>query len=206
MKISILILASIIAIGGFASAQPIDPDPDGMSIYFDTEGQDFIVLVHPWEPALDAGPTISTYLLLTRPSTPFWAVKGWEARIEFETNSFTPPLGMTLTPGAVDLDDDPDDYVVECDDTALIPITGDVVVLASVEFSWLGFEGYAVATIHLYGVEGSASFPVSPGYISGLGLLTPCHCIFSTWGGVAFVTNELIRNEDMAWGDVKSLY
>ncbi|MBC8424960.1 hypothetical protein H8E07_12620 [bacterium] len=204
--LKLISILTLIIICGIAGAQPIDPDPDGMSFYFDTEGHDWLVIVDPWEPAYGAGPTIATYLLLTRPSTPFWAVKGWEARFEYETNTFTPPLGLTLTPGAIDLDDDPDDYVVECDDTALIPITGDVVVLASVEFSWLGFEGYAEANIHLYGVEGSASFPVSPGYISGLGLLTPCHCIFGSWGSVAFVMNELIRNEGMTWGDVKSLY
>ncbi len=80
----------IVAFSTVALAEPIDPDPDGMSVYFDTEGTVYCLEVDDWEPAAGAGPEITAYLLVTRPDTPFPYIQAWEAHVEMHTNSHTP--------------------------------------------------------------------------------------------------------------------
>lgn len=194
-----------------AGAQPIDPDPDGMGFYFDTEGIEYCIDVDDWVPAFGAGPTIMGYLIVTRPDTPFPSIQAWEAQVIIMTNSYTPPTGLVLTPGAVDYDGDPNDYVVGCGGTAAIPITGEAVVIASVEMAWLGFEGHAEAHVELYRVQGSQSFPDGPGYAAEAGFLSPCQPYQYPWGDCAWINHTdgcgpHIANEGMTWGAVKNLY
>lgn len=191
-----------------AIAQPVDPDPDGMSIYFDTEGTQWCLDVPPWEPAVGAGPTITAYLLVTRPSTPHPTILAWEAHVEIITNSHTPPLQFNHCPGAVDYDSDYEDYVVGCACPELCDIVDDLAMIAWVDIAWLGLEGQAEATFVLRGVDGSISFPDGPGYAAAILEPLPCQPLFGTWGEVAWVNGgcQTISSEEMAWGMVKSLY
>ena len=205
-----ILIPAVIVFSGLAVAPPIDPNPDGMGFYFDTEGAEFCMTVDDWTPAIGAGPTITAYLLVTRPDTPFPTIQAWEAHIEIETNSFAPhPAAVYLTPGMADYNGDPDDWVVS---NLPITITGDATMIARIEITWLGFEGHAQATILLDGVDGSLSFPDGPGYAAEAGFPTPCQPYHGNWGICAWInTTGLecgpdIANDAMTWGEVKGLY
>jgi hypothetical protein len=189
-----------------ASAEPIDPDPDGMGIYFDTEGTAYCLTVDDWEPAVGAGPTIDVYLLVTRPDTPYPSILAWETHVEIISNSLIPTHYLTVTPGCAFYMPE-EDYVIGCS-YAPIPIIDDVAMIASAELSWLGTEGHAEVTFIMRGVQGSLSFPDGPGYASAPGFPSPCQPLFGEWGEVAWVNGncQTIAGEDMAWGMVKSLY
>lgn len=205
----ILILLLLAAVG--ASASPIAPQPqqapDGMSVYFDLVGDVSCGIIEDWTPGIEAGFTVMAYLLLTFPETEFPSVKAWEAHLEIETNAYLVPV-VNLTPGAIDIDPDEDDYVVGCGGTAAIPITGDFTVLATLELRWLGYEGSAGCTITLEGVEDSVSFPAGAGYIPEPGFPIPCTSAWTTWGPCAWIGDYCwdVGNEGMTWGQVKSLY
>ena len=201
-----------VALHSIAVSQPFDPDPDGMCFYFDEEATIWCQHVDDWVPAYSAGPTITAYLLVTRPGTPHPSIWAWEAHVDIVTNSYTPPTGLTLTPGAAAYDLENGDYVVGCYGDWAIPITGEAVVIAWVDVAWIGFEGHAQAGFFLGGIEGSESFPDGPGYESGPGLLSPCHTFADQWGACAWINDpiydclEEIGREVMSWGMVKSLY
>ncbi len=212
---SALTVLAVIVVCGPAAAQWSDPDPDGMSLYFDEDATIWCGIVHPWMPGPGAGPSFFVYLIVTNPSTNFPSIKAWEARVEITTNSYIPYEGLTLTPGALDADPDPDNYLVGCGGLYdAIVIDDDTVVLASAELRWLGFEGAAAGTFHLYGIEGSLSFPDGPGYAAAPGYLYPCQSLIGTnlWGECAYLNpsghqcEPIIASEVMTWGMVKSLY
>ncbi|MBC8424959.1 hypothetical protein H8E07_12615 [bacterium] len=212
---TVLVALAVVLICGPVAAQWIDPDPDGMSLYFDEEATIWCGSVDDWVPAIGAGPSFSVYLIVTNPSTGFPSIRAWEARVEITTNSFIPYEGLTLTPGAIDTDPDPDNYVVGCGGLYDgILIHDDTVVLAIAELQWLGFEGTATGTFELCGVEGSLSFSDGPGYAVAPGYLYPCQSFFGTdnWGVCAYLNpgahecEPIIASENMTWGMVKSLY
>ncbi|MBC8424962.1 hypothetical protein H8E07_12630 [bacterium] len=209
-KLLFLVWLILIGCGAPVTAEPIDPDHDGMSVYFDEEATTFAYYVDDWIPAIGAGPTITAYLIITRPYLPypFLYIRAWEAHIEIITNSLTPPLRMQLEPCSVDYDNDPDDYVIGFCPCIGIDITGDAVILGHVELNWLGIEGRAEAEFFITGVEGSLHFPDGPGYAVEAGFPSPCQPIFGTWGLCAWVNVHTIpiKNETMTWGDVKTLY
>ena len=193
-----------------ASAEPIDPDPDGMGVYFDTEGMEYCIVVDDWVPGPGAGPgVIDAFLLVTRPDTPFPTIQAWEAQINITTNSYLAPV-VTLTPGAADYDADPEDYVVGAGGANANPITGNATVIANIALEFLGFEGTASVIVTMGGVPGSLSFPDGPGYAAEAGFPSPCQSRFGVWGGNAWINADchgwIIANEELTWGTVKSLY
>jgi len=196
------------ACGVPAGAQPLDPDPDGMSFYFDTEGMTNCLELDDWEPAVGAGPTVMAYLLVTNPDTPFPSIQAWVAYAEIIMNSDTPTWGLTLTPGASTYDGLPPGwYEVGCGGAAAIPITGSATVIAWAELSWLGTEGHAEATFILRGIEGSY-FDPDPGYAAAAGYPSSCQSPFGEWGEVAWINGgcQTIGGEDLTWGAMKELY
>ncbi len=206
-KMLALTAMAVIAFSGLALAQ-LDPDADGMSVYFDDQGMSYCLEVDPWVPGPGAGPgLIEAYLLVTRPDTPYPTIQAWEAQINITTNSYLVPV-VNLTPGAADYDADLEDFVVGCGGVNAIPITGDATVIANIELEFLGFEGTAEVVVNMNGVPGSLSFPDGPGYAAEAGFPSPCQCIFGAWGDVAWINNCMhpVANEDMTWGSVKSLY
>ena len=200
--------AILISIGyGYpAVAQPVDPDPDGMSIYFDTEGMSWCLEVPSWEPALGAGPAIDAYLLVTNPDTPYPSILAWEAHVEIISNSLIPTLYLDPTPGCV-VTIITEDYVMGCIANP-IPIIDGVAMIASAQLHWLGTEGHAAATFIVRGVEGSISFADGPGYASAPGFASPCQPLFGAWGEVAWINGgcQTVGDESLTWGAVKGLY
>jgi len=201
------ILIMLMLLATCTAAHPVDPDPDGMGVYFNPEGSDYCIWVEDWVPGPGAGPgLVNAYLLVTRPDTPFPSIQAWEAQLSIVTNSYLQPV-VTLTPGASDYDSDPEDYVVGCGGANAIPISGDAVVIANIALEFLGFEGSAYVAVSLAGVPDSQSFPDGPGYAAEAGFLSPCHSIWGSWGPVAYINGDCpIATEDMTWGAVKSLY
>ena len=202
-------LIVLMLIAACAAAQPVDPNPDGMSIYFDTEGTAYCLELDDWEPTAGAGPTITAYLLVTRPDTVFPTIQAWEAHIEIVTNSYTPPSASPwqLTPGSANYTNIPGDYVVS-PGHGYQPIICEAVLIAQVDLSWSGWEGHAEATFILEGVEGSLSFPDGPGYAAEAGFPSPCQSLFGEWGEVAWINGDCLSmgNDDLTWGAVKRLY
>jgi len=188
-----------------AAAQPIDPDPDGMSVFLEYEGEmDYCMTMDDWFPAPPpAGPgTITVFLLLTRPSTDQDVITNWEARVDLHCNSLLAPDVMNVAYNHVDHDDDPDDYVIE----GYIPLSGDSTILAWFDIEYLGYEGHVEIMVELAGVEGSQVFSDGPGY-QAHGVF-PCQSMLGSWGPMAWVNGPCatIADERMAWGAVKSLY
>ena len=198
-------ILAVLIMSSLGVAQPIDPDSDGMSIYFDTEGTVYCLELDDWEPAAGAGPEITAYLLVTRPDTSYPGIQAWEAHVEMHTNSLTPPTGLFLAAAFCDYHPGPDDYMAG---DWVIPITGDATAIAWVDLSWTGWEGHAEATFILRGVEGSIYFPDGPGYHAEAGFPSPCQPLFGAWGEVAWINGgcQTVGDEEMTWGAVKGLY
>ena len=211
-KMYALFVLTAVALHTVAVAQPIDPDPDGMGMYFGDWGSERCLIVDDWTPGIGNGVTIVVYLLVTRPSTSLPYIQGWEAHVEIDTNSYLPTTSLTLSPGAINLAKNLDDYVVVANGDAAIPSQGHAVTLATAELVWLGPEGHAWAEIRLGGVEGSLLFPDSPGYYSDDSAApTPCRHEFGPWGAYTWVNgnciwvSDRVVDENLTWGEVKSL-
>ena len=105
-------------------------------------------------------------------------------------------------------------HTLDAGGDAAIPVTGEAVLLATIEMAWLGFEGRATAAIHLSSVMNSALLPDGPGYHSDEAATpTPCQSLFHSWGVCALIDSDCdlgwsapSANEDMTWGAVKRLY
>ncbi len=209
MKLLLILLTALLC-SGLAGADPVDPNPDGMSIYIDEQATDFCIDDPPIYVA------VPVYIVLTHPSTSDPHILSWEARVEFEGNAtfgvggegyvqwdfFGYGVGLPLT----------EDLVVGTGDPPM-PITGDATVLAMAELIWTTFGGYGQFSIGR--VTDSATFPDGPGYSSAVGFSIPCHHIFSepgtpcAWINPAYfwvVCESLVANEDRTWGEVKALY
>jgi hypothetical protein len=194
-----LALVAVLVFSSMAMAQ-IDPDPDGMSLYFDTEGMTFCMDYDGSVPL-----SITAYLLLTNASVSEPAVLGWEAHLEIESNAFSinPWVlydGTNVGSGM--------DFIVG-NGAFPLPIVDGVCALAEVGILFFGqIDPYAIYTVT--GVEGSLSYPNGTGYAAEVGFPKPCQPIFGTWGACAWVNGGnncfSIANEDMTWGSVKSLY
>jgi hypothetical protein len=204
-KMLIFSVMAVLAFSSFAQAVPVDPDPDGMSVYFDMDATAFCIDTQPgYFP-------ITAYLMVTNHSTELDYIVSWEAQLTVEGNPLVPiPSGWDLTAGAANYGSG-DDYIVG---TVAPPLdfTGDATMLASITLAFLGGEvdPYAIFTIGQ--VPGSTSFPEGAGYTSQPGSPIPCQHIFDAWGTPCAWVNGSeedcggTANEDKTWGSVKSLY
>ncbi len=196
-KMLVLTAVAVLAFSGMAMAQ-LDPDPDGMSVYFDAEGMTYCMDVDSAFPY--AG---TAYVLVTNPSVSEPSVMGWEARIEvtYEALSAGPMdlLGGTNAGSG-------DNYQVG-NGAAPLPIVGNVCVLATYSFLFFGQTDPHIV-FSLAGVPGSLTFPDGAGYAAAVGFPTPCQPFPGIWGECAWINRCecVIGNEDLTWGQVKSLY
>ena len=76
MKSALLVLIIVIGMGTVAQADPVDPDPDGIGIYFDEGAID-----ESWCATASSGSQLTAYLCLTRASDES-GFTNWEGRIE----------------------------------------------------------------------------------------------------------------------------
>lgn len=201
-----MLVLSAMAVFAFSSVAlaVVDPDPDGMSIYFDTTGDTYCIdTANPFSP-------YNVYILLTNASSSN-PVLAWEARVTYDGDAAfgvaNGNVSWALTNDGLNTGDAVDMIV----GTGLTPvaITGDATILASAQLVWMAAGGHAYFTIGR--VTDSLSFPDSMGYVSQIGVGTPAQHIFGTPGAeCAWIggdcANTPVADEDMSWGGVKALY
>jgi len=196
-KLLAMLAVALLASGALAQ---VDPDPDGMGVYFDTAGTMFCTsTAAPFE-------QITAYLLITNPSATSGG-SGWEAWVTVEGGVVAP--SWTLAAG---LDVDPSDqgFQVGIGTGGLALPYGETVVVAT--YSAFVQVPDAVVNFYVEGVPGSTSFPSSPGYAAGndAGDLRPLQVSSGTGMGlpVASVNGDcgVVANEDLTFSNVKALF
>jgi|SaaInl4_150m_RNA_FD_contig_41_1016458_length_1529_multi_7_in_0_out_0_2 hypothetical protein len=204
-KMLVFSVMAVLAFSSFALAVPADPDPDGMSVYFDLAATDFCA-----ETVDGVYTPITAYLVVTNPSVDDLYILAWEAQLVVEGNPTVPiPSGWTLTTGAQNFGSG-DDYIVGTTSPPLA-FTGDATMLGSMTLAFIGYEVGPYATFTVGRVPGSTSFPEGAGYSAAVGFPIPCQHIFGAWGTPCAWVNgagncDTVANEEMTWGSVKSLY
>ena len=197
-KLTALTSILVLLLAGVAFAQA-DADPDGLGVYFDTDGINTCLnTAAPFE-------SVTAYLLVTNPSD-LTGVSGWEARVEVVGPAVAP--AWTLAAG-LDVDDDPANFQVGVGTIAPLPY-GTTVVLST----WVGFVMTPVTDVVNFvisNVPGSVSFADSPGYAAGgnAGLLIPLQVSSGyPYGAPAAQINacDVVANEDMSFSNVKNLF
>ncbi|MBC8366474.1 hypothetical protein H8E52_03605 [bacterium] len=202
-KMLVLSMVAVLAFSSFAMAQ-IDPDDDGMGIYFDTGATIFCVeTIGSYQP-------ITAYLVVTNHSVAEPAILGWEARLEIDGNPMVAiPSSWNLTSGALNVGSG-DDYICGTTNPPLA-FTGTATVLADITLTFIGYEVGPYANFSVGRATGSLTYPDGGGYASQVGFPTPCQHIFGAWGTPSAWVNggencDIIANEEMTWGSVKTLY
>ncbi|MBC8426863.1 hypothetical protein H8E07_22340 [bacterium] len=90
-KHGLISMSLILVLCSLVGAQPIDPHPDGMSIYCDLGATQFCYELQP------GFQSVTAYLMLTRASTDQPHVLAWEARLLVDGNPTVPvPAAWTL--------------------------------------------------------------------------------------------------------------
>ena len=195
----LLAFTAILALSTVAMAQ-LDPDPDGMGIYFD---MDATITCVENDPGMAP---VEVYLLLTNPSGP--TVGAWECDIPEDVEAYIAGIWVMANDGLNT--GSGTEYQVGLG-LVPFPVEGNVFLLASRSMLFLGLETDH-AVFSLGGVAGSQSFPGGePGYLVDLGILVPCQVPFGVLGGETAWVNmpgscNIVANDDMTWGEVKSLY
>ncbi len=197
----LLLTTLVIALLATSASAILDPDPDGIGIYFD-ENADIVCTetMIPFE-------QVTAYLLATNISAAS-GISGWEAYIW--TTGAAPVAPSWTLAGGLDVDPTLEGFQVGIGTVAALP-WAPAIVLAT----WSGFMMAPTDAMSFFvsGVPGSVSFPHSPGYAagdnagdlrefqvsSGTGLDLPAAMINSLICGV-------VANEDLTFSHVKSLY
>lgn len=204
MKKMLLVLSLLVLTASMAWAYP---GPDSMGIYADVTSTGSVancVTVPAFVPT-------NIYMCITNPSGE--SVKAWEARI---TNTNAASMIGTWAMFGLDVDSDPEDFVVGNGASPLTPNEQNVVVLGSMQVIIL--NAASVIDFTITHIPGSVSFPGgTPGYVHTLGINTPCYT--ATGGsGSPYVYNPAFRingpsagqcivaDEEASWSDIKSLY
>ena len=182
-----------------------------MGIFFDEETTTYCVDYDSSQGYI----VIPAYLLLTNASTDLPDMRAWEARLVVQGNSSIPTSTWNV------VGDSSwghyQDYIIG---VVPYPFTNPVTVLASIMLQFIGDETDPWCTISVGRVTGSLTFPVGPGYTASDGWTDPsgtfhpieCNPIAGTWGEpTAWINHpdgpcDVVNNESMTWGHVKSLY
>jgi hypothetical protein len=193
----LLALAAIAVLASSAFAQ-VDPDPDGMGVYFDMNAtMNCKTIAFTGTPIL-----VDAYLLLTNPSGA--QVLAWEAKIVSNVAALSP--GNWAINGGLNVGTG-ENFIVGMGGTPHFAGT-EPVLLASRQMMFFMVTGES-ATFTVMGVPGSTSFDGTPGYQAILGVMTPCQSPTGSFTAPQSFVNgscDVVANEDMAWGSVKSLY
>ena len=195
-RIALTVGAILVCCSG-AVAQ-VDPDPDGIGIYFDEQGYTNCVNLEPGV----YGPGFC-YLLITQASEPS-GVSGWECRLDIEGPLFV--LWMEFFGGAFGT-----------------PIGPDIIVGLNYGLPWA--QAIALVDITIYLTEpgqvvftvGPTSTPTIPGYPAYAAGDDPGNVIplypsagYDEFGNAlpcAVINGECpVKKQDMTWGGVKALY
>ncbi len=202
-KFLALVVIASLALSAVAIAQPVDPDPNQMGVYFDTDA------TVNCAPDLAPGGQISIYLMLTNPTYP--QVSAWECRLIWDQMGGGFYGSWTLANGGLNVGDltNPMNLLFAVGTGAQPIVTSPATILAQ----WDGYYAFGSgSTFTLTQYPGTQSFPNEqlPGYAADEYTLVPCGV---SSGSVdvpcaAFGAGQCapIANEDTSWSNVKELY
>jgi hypothetical protein len=205
MKKMLLVLSLLVLTASMAWAYP---GPDGMGIYAD------VTDTGPVENCVMMGVFVPTniYMCITNPSGA--SVRAWEARIT-NTNASS-MIGNWIMSG-LDVDNDPEDFVIGNGAAPLVANEQNVVVLGTMQV--IITNAASVIDFTISNIPGSVSFPGgTPGYVHTLGFNTPCYPAAGGTAGPPYVYNPVFRingpeagqcivaNEEASWSEIKTLY
>ena len=205
MKSYLFFSLVVILLAATATAQP-ELVQDGMGFFFDTEATTYC---EDYDPA-PGYIQFTAYLVLINPSTDQPELIAWEARLEIEANPSVPVpsawtvIGNNMFPSPC--------MGGDCIVGAIIPFANPATVLAHITLSYLGNEVDPYCTISIERIPGSLSFAEGPGYTAEISVPIPANPIVGTWGEPSAWINhpdgpcDVVANEPMTWGAVKSLY
>ncbi len=194
----LLVLLAVALLASSAMAQ-IDPDDNGIGVYFDTEGTLVCATTAvPFE-------SVNAYLLITRP-TDTSGVSGWEATITVGGAPVAPAWALAA---GLDVDATDTGFQVGIGVAPLALPYGPTVLLAT----WTGFvmNPTDMVTFTISNIVGSVSFDGTPGYGSGAdaNVLIPLQVSTGYPYVVCAQINgacDIVDNDDMSWGSVKTMF
>ena len=195
MKLLTLVAFLMIALAGTAAAQ-LDPDDDGIGVYFDPCA---CVICMELEPAIYTG-----YIVITHPTSPE-GVGGWEARITYDgpvtvTNwAFQGEAYNFMTPP---------DFYVGIGTPIINPFTYPAIVVATFELALL--SDTPEVNFWIDGVLRHSLPDRMPAYLDGsdYNIIKPLQ---QPTGGPQFPVATInggcaVPNDDLTWGDIKTLF
>jgi hypothetical protein len=193
-KLLAVFAVALIASGAMAQ---VDPDPNGIGIYFDTAATSFETTVAAYGP-------VEAFLVLTNVDDPA-GVSGWECRTEIVGD--VAYAGWTLA-GGLDADPDPQEWAIGIGTGPAAFAQAPVIVLATYGGLMLNV---GVVEFYVYPYTGSLGFDNAPGYASGAAadVLIPLQISNGfPYGSPCAIINGtgVVSNEDMSWSGVKDLF
>jgi hypothetical protein len=202
MKKFLVMMAISVLVVPVAFAQPADPDPNGVGVYFDLDGT-----IYCQETFAGGGIVFNAYVLITNPTAT--DVTAFEAHCSVETDitfAFGGDWGLASGGTNVGIVEDGEFYAAW---NTPIPITGPTVQVAS----WGGFtSGGTYARFYIQPVTHVAqSVPGECVYVqsSAPGTKIVLQPPTGDWEvPVAYVGEAcgVVAGEQKSWGEVKSLF
>lgn len=189
MKLTTRLFPILLLLTAGAALAQIDPDPDGIGIYFDTGATE----VCKYTPTFQV---FTAYVCLTHPSGSN-GVAGWAGRVE------TPPVILQLAVRHPVLSrniGEAPDFIVGYSQS--IP-SADVVVLMEIDLMAVDEQPVVIRLDHADGQPACYADGADPR------ILIPMYPSSGSWASYVAVVNgdcDVIANEDFTWGRLKALY
>lgn len=169
----------------------------------------FCICLDPMDPTncggnvvIPVGVPTTIWLCLLNPTGV--QVMCWEARLT-DDRAVGAITGSWSLNGGLDVDSDPEDFVVGNCPAPWVPNTAGAVPLASMRVVVLG-DGVPVR-FFVGPIPGSVSFPQgTPGYVHTLGFNTPATVCSGDFDEPVFSINGVVAAEGGTWGAIKGMY
>jgi hypothetical protein len=203
MRVSLMLAGLSIVLLSTAALAQIDPDPDGIGFYFDTEGSQVCGTA-------ETGTTVFIYLAITRASAA-GGVYGWDARIELAPDPL--PEGHFVLA-----------WTLLGDGPLTIPMYPDYIVGLGTPTPWSPSIELMEIQLLIAGVPacvqmflrpvGNPSHPGKMVYVDGSDLtnVIDLHYSAGEYGQPCLMLNcpdcdpQIIASEPSSWGRVKAMY
>ncbi len=216
MRKLIALTALSLLIAPVAAAAPVDPTPNGVGIYFDTEGISNCAYAEPYT-------NLTAYVLLTNPTSA--SIIGWEAALLINPTSFPAGITFDIGPDALNVFTVPNFNV-----GYLQPHSGNPITLLTITTFYLGgpvvlglgsanpcFPGPDPCLDYVDGVDQSLLVQFVPSVTLpwtlpayGFGGPAPSYFCYAMAGvnamGAPGSPCAEVAVEEASWGGVKALY
>jgi hypothetical protein len=171
----------------------VDPDPNGLGIYFDHGGE--VVMISTPMPFVE----VHAYLLLSRPVNQT-GVSGWECSIRTEGTILQPQWSLSA---GMNSSTSPQFDVMIGEGSEALPY-GDTILLAT----YSGMVMYPTDTVLFYiePYENSRFSPAAAGYCAGSSFNYGIQCQISGVPCASINGSGIVANEDVSWGSVKAMF